>query len=163
MNVADNFANEARRFCGWAKAGPGSQCAALTALTRIVALYAAGLELPSHESIEPSDEDTTEVTPAELEAVRAATSGLPLDFYFEVFDPTDLGESDAMPEPVTGQLSDDILDIYADVARGLRAYDAGRVTDAQWEWSFHFRHHWGNHATSAIRALHWWLRQRPAS
>lgn len=26
-----------------------------------------------------------------------------------------------------------------------------------WEWSFGFRTHWGEHATGAIRALHWYL------
>jgi hypothetical protein len=30
----------------------------------------------------------------------------------------------------------------------------GRRAQAVWEWGFGLRHHWGEHATGAIRALH---------
>jgi hypothetical protein len=56
-----------------------------------------------------------------------------------------------------GFLADDLGDIYRDVTTGLRAFQAGHILQARWEWGFHFQHHWGEHATSAIRALHSWL------
>jgi len=34
---------------------------------------------------------------------------------------------------------------------------SGRRAAAVWEWGFGFRHHWGEHATGAIRVLHAWL------
>ncbi len=60
-------------------------------------------------------------------------------------------------EPVVGNLADDLSDIFNDVDRGLLAFEAGRREEAVWEWGFYLAHHWGDHATSAIRALHCWL------
>ena len=69
------------------------------------------------------------------------------DVYWEVFDPY----SDE--ERVAGSLSDDFLDIYRDIKRGLVAFDEGQHQDAVWEWRLHFDHHWGEHAVDALRAL----------
>lgn len=69
------------------------------------------------------------------------------DVYWEIFDPYE------NEPPVCGSLSDDLLDIYSDLRRGLVAYDAGHVGAAVWEWRFHFDHHWGDHAVDALRAL----------
>lgn len=70
-----------------------------------------------------------------------------VDEYFTVFDPY-------VEEPlVTGSLSDDLLDVYRDLHRGLSLYDSGQVDAAVWEWKFHFDHHWGYHAVDALRAL----------
>jgi hypothetical protein len=54
-------------------------------------------------------------------------------------------------------LSDDLADIFAEVDGGLRWFDAGQPSEAVWEWGFGLVHHWGEHATSAIRALQCWL------
>jgi hypothetical protein len=72
------------------------------------------------------------------------------DYYNEMFAPYDLAER----EPVTGSLADDLADIYADLSRGLAAWQVGNTEDAVWEWRFHFQHHWGEHTTGALRALH---------
>lgn len=69
------------------------------------------------------------------------------DLYWEVFDPY------VDDERVAGSLSDDFLDIYRDLKRGLVAFDTGQQQDAVWEWRFHFDHHWGEHAVDALRAL----------
>lgn len=71
----------------------------------------------------------------------------PHDLYWEVFDPY------VDEERVAGSLSDDFLDIYRDLERGLLAYDEGQQHDAVWEWRFHFDHQWGEHAVDALRAL----------
>ncbi|MBK9385577.1 MAG: DUF5063 domain-containing protein [Planctomycetes bacterium] len=57
--------------------------------------------------------------------------------------------------PVAGELSDDLLDIYVDVSRGL-ALGRSPATRAAalWEWRFHFDMHWGAHAVQALNALH---------
>lgn len=68
--------------------------------------------------------------------------------YWELFDPYQL------EEPLSGNLTDDILDIYSDIKRGLVLYEQGEHVEAVWEWRYHFEIHWGNHAASAIRALH---------
>jgi hypothetical protein len=59
--------------------------------------------------------------------------------------------------PQGQHLADAIADIFHDVDCGLRFFDAGQRTEAIWQWGFQFATHWGEHATSAIRALHCWL------
>ena len=71
------------------------------------------------------------------------------DHYREVFDPYDWTDD----EPGVGSLTDDFLDIYRDVNRGLLPYDRGEHGSAVWEWRFHFDIHWGDHAVDALRAL----------
>ena len=77
------------------------------------------------------------------------------DGYWEVFDPYEEGA------PVGGSLSDDLLDVYGDLRRGLALWEQGGVTKrgelriaAIWEWRFQFEIHWGDHAIDALRALH---------
>jgi hypothetical protein len=95
-------------------------------------------------SVEMADRDNT---------IYVQASKLPLKYYSEVFNPLPVpGE-----EPIVGDLADDIADIYKDIRRGLDLLDAGYMEHAVWEWIFHLQHHWGEHATSAIRALHWFL------
>ncbi|HJV62984.1 MAG TPA: DUF5063 domain-containing protein, partial [Albitalea sp.] len=60
-------------------------------------------------------------------------------------------------------LADDLVDIYRDVATGLHWHRIGRVDDALWEWGFNFQAHWGEHASSAIRALHCYLSREDPS
>ena len=52
----------------------------------------------------------------------------------------------------TGDICDDILDIWADLQRGLLAYDAGDPIDAAWYWRLMYTH-WSNHAVNALQAL----------
>jgi len=161
MSTAERFSLEARRFVDWAdgSASPDTLKAPL-ALRRVVALYAAALDLP-----QPWSEGVSAEPPASpameqrWSAVRARAAAIPLQHYSEIFSPLMLP-----PEaPVVGDLADDIADIYRDVANGLALYDAGCVDDAIWQWGFSFQSHWGEHASSAIRALHCYLSQEDPS
>ena len=72
--------------------------------------------------------------------------------YFDVTEPSATQELAMLHD-----LADDLADIYCDVQRGLRAWDAnaeGYVVHAVWNWRFSFQCHWGAHAVSALRALH---------
>ena len=69
-------------------------------------------------------------------------------YYWMVSDPN------VLEEPVCGSLVDDLADIASDLQRGIEEYDRGKVGNAAFEWSFGFRHHWGDHAVDAIRYLH---------
>jgi Domain of unknown function (DUF5063) len=110
---------------------------------QLVDVYAAALSLPLVDEVDVVDE------------VDAPTSPIPvcLDFgahdeYWEVFDPYIEGE------PLIGSLSDDVGDVYADLAGGLALWTAGHRDAAVWEWRFAFDTHWGDHAVDALRALH---------
>ena len=152
----DTFASEARAFCQWAIGADGSAMTPSSALARISRLYVAGLRLPHPWTDGLSTVDAGAEPPeGTLDLAKTRASLLPLQFYWEVFDPLE----SPPPEPVCGHLTDDIGDIYLDISRGLVLYDAGRKDEAQWEWCFNFRNHWGEHATGAIRALHAHLAQ----
>jgi hypothetical protein len=73
------------------------------------------------------------------------------DLYAEVFDPYNRSDQSA----VIASLSDDLADIYRELVAGLQCYKMRRFPEAAWEWRFGLDHHWGWHATGAIRALYW--------
>lgn len=60
---------------------------------------------------------------------------------------------------MVGDLADDVADIFRDVMRGLQLYTLNYRAAAGWEWVMSLQSHWGEHATSAIRALHCWIVQ----
>lgn len=78
----------------------------------------------------------------------------PYDPYFCVFDAL------VQDEPVMGSLSDDLADIYLDLAGALDELDAGRHDDAVWSWRFVLRGHAGDHLVRALPALHAVLREQ---
>lgn len=88
--------------------------------------------------------------PAEvLACVRAKAKQLPIGYYSEVFNCLVVPPE----EGVVGDLVDDIIDIHGDLYPGLVLFDAGRKREAQEHWQYWFPIHWGEHATSALRAL----------
>lgn len=140
-----SFVAEARQFCDFMRKAPGVPLAKRLAAARqrLLSLYDAGSRLPH---VEP---------PAGVDA--GPNPGAPegwigfdkFETYWEVFDPY---VDDA---PVVGSLSDDLLDVYFDVRRGLELWDREvPMSAAIWEWRFHFDIHWGDHAIDALRALH---------
>jgi Domain of unknown function (DUF5063) len=154
MDSVERFAAAAdfeRWIVDGAEQGPD---AARQAQIQLVRLYAYGLELPEAWSDDLAQGSEVErlTEPGWRKAV-AGCERLPLNLYSDVFNPVETKNV----TPVTGSLADDLGDIYRDVASGLRAYERGNRAGAVWEWSLGLQSHWGAHATSAIRALHWWL------
>jgi hypothetical protein len=139
---------------------------------RLAPLYAAALELPAIEASSQDAEDEEETdggvlaadapaldegeVPTSLVAFRGRLASLrtmlgSADYYAEVFDAYEL----PLPsEPVIGSLADDLTDIYDELSDGLRSWTAGDARAALWRWRFGFTVHWGEHLTSALRALH---------
>lgn len=158
--IADRFSDEARRFVEWADGTSSSQTMnAAVALRRVVALYGVALELPQpwSEKVSTGELPCPDLT-RRLAAVRQRASAIPLQHYSEIFSPHVMQD-----EPVVGDLSDDLHDIYGHVAKGLHLHEMGRIDDALWEWGFGFQTHWGEHASSAIRALHCYLAREDPS
>lgn len=156
MDSVEQFAAEAVRFEQWAHSNePNAALAARTALLRISSLYTAALQLPSPYTYAGDGQPCPDVDRLSDDecAKLSAFQAIPFDMYGEVFNPL-LVPPD---EPVIGSIADDITDVYRDVVTGLRAYQTGNRAGAIWEWGFHFHHHWGKHATGAIKAIHAWL------
>ncbi|HVK77911.1 MAG TPA: DUF5063 domain-containing protein [Kofleriaceae bacterium] len=145
------FADEARRFCAFVEQASELplDVRLVVARERLAALYVAALTLPEGA---PAEADTPEV--AERPAVDVGRFHL----YRLVFDPYDWldtpGAITHPPEPVLGDLGDDLTEIDRDLRRGLAVIDRDGPAAACWEWRFAFETHWGDHALGALRALH---------
>ncbi|MFN8455443.1 MAG: DUF5063 domain-containing protein [Anaerolineae bacterium] len=155
----EKFTGVAREFCQWAESefstDVQSMQQALELITRLY-LSSVGLidELRDVDEATPSVESTASMR----SIIYARASSLPVKYYSEVFNPLLIPAE----EPVIGDLADDIADIYGDIRRGLNLFEAGYTEQAIWQWLFHMQHHWGEHATSAIRAIHWYLSEQHA-
>jgi hypothetical protein len=127
----------------------------LLALQRLIPdLYACGLRLPmSTAGQEPEPRRMTHEEWWRLFRSLGSRLGH-RDHYREVFDAYDRKDR----EVLTGSLADDLADIHRDLTNGLRSWRSGDRRRAVWEWRFGVDYHWGEHATSAMRALYW-LRQ----
>ena len=152
----EEFGRAARGFCSWATSPvvPYENEAAAAA-RHIALLIAAGCALGWAEG-EPADFDPPV---AGTDAARKKASALPFQYYSEIFNNLVVPAE----EPVVGDLVDDIVDIYSDIAPGLALYDAGKLEEAKNHWQFWLSSHWGEHATSALRALWSFLAEREAS
>lgn len=139
------FVDQARQFCDFVeKASDYRLLPRLSgARQRLLELYRTGSALPQVEPPEGIDAGPNPKKP------KSWVGFDKFEFYWEVFDPF-VDEA-----PVTGSLSDDLLDVYFDLRRGLDLWDKDVPKAAAiWEWRFHFDAHWGDHAIDALRALH---------
>src|SRR3954466_14301191 len=110
----------------------------------------AGARLGAITDVVPSERFEPDAGPdPDVDPVRAGLANLfeGLDEYADVVDPLTSGEV------VRGSLSDDLADVAADLAHGLRHYRAGRVDEALWWWQFSYLSTWGVRATTALRVL----------
>jgi hypothetical protein len=143
------FAAAAEAFCSWAEGPPRSETPeALTARRHLARLYACALELP--QSGVASDADVPDA--ATRNAIYRRFAALPINYYSEV-DPLIVPSSDNL----TGDVADDLADIWSDLKVGLMLHQAGNEKEAGHEWRWRFDVHWGQHAVSALHALHSWL------
>ena len=110
----------------------------------------AGARLGAITDVVPSERFEPDAGPdPDVDPVRASLANVfdGLDEYADVVDPLTNGEV------VRGSLSDDLADVAADLAHGLRHYRAGRVDEALWWWQFSYLSTWGVRATTALRVL----------
>ncbi len=138
--VACSFCQLAERFCDAVEKKSVSAENAAEWLSLLMELYTKAMALPE---VEPDDESIS----YEKNAIPQPTIEC-LSTYWETYDPFRL------EEPVCGDLKDDLQDIYRDLCSGIKAFNAGNVCNAIWEWKFGLINHWGQHTVDAIRALH---------
>jgi len=120
-------------------------------LLEVSQLLLAGGRLGAIVDVVPEEEFEPDAGPdPDIDELRAALTKLlePIDEYVEVFDPYA-----EQPEVVTYRLSDDLSDVAADLLHGLQHFRAGRSIEALWWWQFSYLSHWGNHASTSLRAL----------
>lgn len=145
----EEFGAVAKEFCDWAEGIPDTSAEEhLKSLALLSKLYATALALPETE---PSDDFSTQEPPSiEYKKMHERFGSLPFQYYQDIFNPL----SEEAEEPVTGDICDDLADIYKDIKEGLWYFEQHRVADAAFHWRMHFGFHWGRHLTSALKALH---------
>ena len=109
----------------------------------LLQLYEKAFHLPSLEVKGISVESFEGVLPLKMD--------IP-DFYWQVFNPFDEKNEDKL---CCGMIFDDLNDIYRDLKEGIAEYEIGEIGDAVFDWKEGASGHWGDHAVSLIKALHW--------
>ncbi|MGI8887384.1 MAG: DUF5063 domain-containing protein [Nocardioidaceae bacterium] len=120
-------------------------------LLSVSQLLLAGARLGVQRDFVPREQFEPDVGPdPDLDRMRDRLARLleGVDDFTEVFDPyVD------PPELVSSRVSDDLADIAASVAHGLRHYRAGSTEEALWWWQFSYVASWGAEASATLRAL----------
>jgi len=155
--IADRFRVIALRFCSLVDAAPNmDRTELLVAVYRMLpGLIDEAVRLPEVELSEKHDElapkaarlrshDHQRLYPMLKEKLGD------WDLYRHVFDPT------KDEEAILGTLSDDLADIYHDLKDGLILDETLQAPpeDSIWTWRLLFHSHWGEHAISALGAIH---------
>ncbi|TNM36206.1 DUF5063 domain-containing protein [Nocardioides albidus] len=153
VRLADEIAASVRSFLDGlrvvAAEATGGQAVSLL-LLQISQIALTGARLGVQRDFAPRDEYQPDdgPDPDDIDELRLQLAGLlgDLDTYSYVFDPY-------APELVEGLLSDDLTSIAADLAVGVRHYEAGDVEEALWWWQFSYVSSWGALAGAAMKAL----------
>jgi hypothetical protein len=135
-------------YCAWAEGDPGQAALEAATARRLLAeLYHLALALPD-TTVRSDDAD---VPQGDWKRVYQRFRVLPFNYY-SVVDPLTVPSGETM----TGDLADDLADVWCDLAAGRKLLAAGRAADAYAAWRWRFDVHWGKHAADALQALHSW-------
>jgi hypothetical protein len=113
-----------------------------------------GMKLPEIDRFTYYDYESTELPETWSEIHKSLKHKLKRwEYYKKMFDPYNR----KIKISTYGVLSLDLSEIYEDIKYGL--IDWGNATPSMkrgiiWNWKFGFEYHWGDHATSAFRALY---------
>jgi hypothetical protein len=134
----------------------------LQILQRLLAtLYTLGLELPSTSVIPIIDEEIP-IPDIDMKPVlQHITQRVQFSYYSVVLNPLDLVNN---AELGTGDLTDDLGDIYHDLKRGLMLLnnpEPSSKATAIWELQFRCNHHWNQHCIEALQVITEYLYKKP--
>jgi len=141
-------------FDEWALSNEDSEFrSALGCASVLSELNFRALKLPGPIPQKLSEIELPELNPSEIDTAKMAALRLPLRHYLKIFNPSDPKDT----KPVTGDLVDDIVDIYQAIVPPNRLFKNGDIDDAIWHWNLNYKTHIGWHVTSAIYTLNAYL------
>ncbi len=151
-----DFVNESRAFCSFIETKQNFRDKEFLKLTRgfLAKLYFSGLNLPSVDVLTEIDFDFEIGENNMKEILSLIAERVPFQYYWAILNPT---ENDNLAETGTGDLIDDLGDIYKDLKRGLMMFDKdefGAKQNAIWKFKFDFDFHWGEHCVEALSVIH---------
>ena len=153
MNPNEHFADIAERFCSWVESEHHDPTYGRALLLELL-LYGAQLDVENH--VIDCSKDYPRRGHEGWQADYLRFKDLPFSYYKEVAEPFDLS---VYNDVVTGDLHDDLADIYGDLWQGLAAWKSGDTASAMGLWHQSYLSHWGAHASAAAHALYTFLRR----
>lgn len=141
------FSNIAREYCEWVENKKEKKEDIYYLQVLLSKLYCWGIQLPD---CEPSDLLYSDDLPSQDDnKVLNYFSDFPYQYYSTVFN----AEIVPSEEPVTGDIIDDLSNIYKDLKDGLWYLDQGSKIDAVFQWRVSLGFHWARHILSAMHAI----------
>jgi hypothetical protein len=120
------------------------------------------MQLPELNS-EKTYADTLEIPEEVLNnALQNLKRNTPFQYYWTVLNPLELSND---PETGTGDLIDDLFDIYKELKLAITYYEEidGYQDFGLWLFQFTFHSHWGEHCIEAIQVIHTYLNNKDQS
>ena len=148
MSLAvESFIESVERFCEWSEA---NQHDYLEARQHLLTLMASIPHLAEHRYSGDGGITAPSRGSEQWQCDHKHFSDLPFQYYQVIFNPHDLNQTD---DPVTGDLHEDLADIFGDLWGGLELHRAGHKVEALSHWVDSYFYHWGHHASSSLCAL----------
>ncbi|MBL7852751.1 MAG: DUF5063 domain-containing protein [Cyclobacteriaceae bacterium] len=158
LKETKDFLLTARNYCAFIESTDTTDIEYLRKLqSLLLTLYLNATNLP-WTTLEHEEEFKDKLSKEEFDKILSVIADKVGQnrYYWEVFDPTNEKDTEA----VCGDLVDDLGDIYKDMKYGLMIFDLGTMAskeDAVWDMKFGFEKHWGRHAISALKTIHFLL------
>lgn len=154
-----DFVSTARAYCTFIETDSGNDPRQFlrTVQKDLLMLYRLGLDLPLIE--EATDVDMSHVDDKinKERVLRLIRDRVPVTSYWVTLTPLDF----VNPTQIgTGDLVNDLNEIYIDLKRGLVLFDKSDTVIreyAVWYFKYHYDHHWGQHCVNALPIIHRYL------
>jgi hypothetical protein len=154
-----DFLKAAKNFCAFIETQQRdtSKGFLLLTQTQLLTLYSLGQNIPP-VSLESNADIDTNLSDTEMKSLlKTISDRVPFAYYWTVLNPIDINNSAVIG---TGDLVDDLGDIYKDLKQGLLLFDMpdfGAKENAIWKFRFDFDYHWRKHCIEALNAIHHYL------
>lgn len=156
-NSFKDFVEAARNFCSLIETQKSDNPKQFlqTIQRHLLTLYTLGLDLPD---IYPSTDLDTHLSVTDVKAVlKFIGDRVPFSYYWVVLNPVD---EINLAETGTGDLIDDLGDIYQDIKHGLILFDKedfNAKENAVWQFKFDYDNHWAEHCIEALGVIYHYL------
>ena len=123
----------------------------------LLALYSIARYLPAIQLQVDRDYEDTVNDSVMKPLLKSIGNRVPFSYYWVVLNPVDMNN---LAETGTGDLIDDLGDIYKDLKRALIVFDIDERAakeNAIWKFKFDFDYHWNEHCIEALSAIHHYL------
>ncbi len=145
----NEFTELAQEYCNWVESEGNKGEDRLFYLQVLLSkLYCWGIQLPGCEATDLLESD--EKPDLNHQDIIDKFKEFPVQYYSMIFNAQNIPSE----EPVTGDVIDDLADIYKDLKDGLWYLSRGSEVDAVFHWRFSLGVHWARHALGAMYALY---------